>query len=296
MRQRFLLITLVFMIIFTLTACGDSSKHEGEAKTPSGSRVQKGRDYLDVVKNFEEKGFTNIKTEALGDLVTGWLTKEGEVESVSVDGDEDYSADIWYPNNVEVIITYHTVPEKNNDNNISKNDNESLKIKPPYDNNSVDGLNYLDVIEAFKNAGFTNINIEKRFEAEYWGYEENTVANIYINNSGTFNTEKSYNPNSEVRIDYYVISKSDPKSDTELTQYYAQIAFEDYAKKQYPYGFKCHWLLDLRNAEQNPDGSWFFKVGVTITNQYGTERKAIAEGTISGTDQNSKVDQFYCSN
>ncbi|MEH6993712.1 hypothetical protein V7075_13520 [Neobacillus drentensis] len=96
-------------IIITLVGCaGDSNEHEGEAKTPSGSSIQKGRDYQEVVNDFKGKGFKNIKTEKLEDLITGWLTKDGQVESVSVDGDKDYSPDVWYSNNVKVVITYHT--------------------------------------------------------------------------------------------------------------------------------------------------------------------------------------------
>ncbi|WP_347223666.1 DUF4839 domain-containing protein, partial [Bacteroides congonensis] len=76
------------------------------------SSAQKGRNYQDVIKDFESKGFTNIQVEPIDDLVTGWMTKDGEVEEVSVDGDKDYSPDRWYPNDVEVIITYHTFPEE----------------------------------------------------------------------------------------------------------------------------------------------------------------------------------------
>jgi hypothetical protein len=47
-------------------------------------------DYKIAVDAIKEKGFMNVKTEVLKDLVTGWLTKEGEAESVSVDGRSDY--------------------------------------------------------------------------------------------------------------------------------------------------------------------------------------------------------------
>lgn len=104
---------IAFILVFSLAGCdNDPNAHEGEAKTPSGSSVQKGRDYQDVIADFEGKGFTNIKTVVLDDLITGWMTKDGEVESVSVDGDIDYSPDRWYPNDVEVIVTYHTFPVK----------------------------------------------------------------------------------------------------------------------------------------------------------------------------------------
>lgn len=109
--RKFLAACMAIVMIFTIAGCS-SEGHEGEAKTPSGSSIQKGKDYQKVVDEFESSGFTNIKLEKLDDLVTGWLTKDGEVESVSVDGDTGYSADTWYPADAEVVITYHTFPEK----------------------------------------------------------------------------------------------------------------------------------------------------------------------------------------
>lgn len=111
---------MVIVMAFSIAGCS-SEGHEGQAKTPSGSSVQHGRDYQEVYEQFEKKGFTNIQFEVLDDLVTGWLTKDGEVESVSVDGDTGYSADKWYPADVEVIITYHTFPNKDGGNDTSDN-------------------------------------------------------------------------------------------------------------------------------------------------------------------------------
>lgn len=113
--KKLLSLFIVIAMLFGVTGCSSES-HEGEAKTPSASSVQKGRDYQQVLEQFEEKGFTNIKLETLDDLVTGLLTKDGEVESVSVDGNLGYSADTWYPADVEVIITYHTFPDKESEN------------------------------------------------------------------------------------------------------------------------------------------------------------------------------------
>lgn len=109
--KKLLSLCLALLMIFGIVGCGADS-HEGEAKTPSASSVQQGRDYRDVYDTFAEKGFTNIQFEVLDDLVTGWLTKDGEVESVSVDGDTGYSADKWYPADVEIVISYHTFPSE----------------------------------------------------------------------------------------------------------------------------------------------------------------------------------------
>lgn len=114
--KKLLSLCIAILMVFCIAGCS-SEGHEGQAKTPSGSGIQHGRDYQEVYEQFKENGFTNIQFEVLDDLITGWLTKDGEVESVSVDGDTDYSADEWYPADVEVIITYHTFPNKESGDN-----------------------------------------------------------------------------------------------------------------------------------------------------------------------------------
>lgn len=109
--KRIISFLVACILTITVVGCGEQS-HEGEAKTPSASSAQEGRAYRDVINDFEEKGFTNIKTVVLEDLVTGWLVQDGEVDSVSVDGDEDYTPDTWYPKDVEVVVKYHTFPEE----------------------------------------------------------------------------------------------------------------------------------------------------------------------------------------
>lgn len=120
-------IALIVFINLAFSDGGESKSHKGEAQTPSGSSIQKGEDYKDVVKEFEDSGFKNIKTKKLDDLITGWVTGDGEVESVSVDGDKDYSPDDWYPNDVEVVITYHTFPEEKKSDTNSNGENNTEK-------------------------------------------------------------------------------------------------------------------------------------------------------------------------
>lgn len=67
-----------------------------------------GKDYSDVKVQLANRGFTNIKTEAVKDLFTGWLTSEGSVDKVSVAGDTVFSKDSVYSADVEIVIYYHT--------------------------------------------------------------------------------------------------------------------------------------------------------------------------------------------
>lgn len=43
-----------------------------------------------VKKRFEKEGFTNIKESPIEDLIFGWLTKDGEIESITIDGEETF--------------------------------------------------------------------------------------------------------------------------------------------------------------------------------------------------------------
>lgn len=137
--KKMISVLLVCIMVMALVGCGgNSNKHEGEAKMPSGSSVQKGRDYNKVLDDFKSKGFNNIKTEKLEDLITGFITKDGEVEEVSVGGDVDYSADEWISADAEVIIKYHTFKEKDtesaaeseakDDSNVNKPTEELLTV------------------------------------------------------------------------------------------------------------------------------------------------------------------------
>jgi hypothetical protein len=128
--KRIICLILLLSMCLSVTACGDGESHIGEAKTPSGSSAMKGRDYQDVIENFKEKGFTNIRTEKIEDLIAGWLTKDGEVEEVSVGGDVEYSPDKWLPADTEVLIKYHTFPSNEEDSSWTEKDDSSKQPFP----------------------------------------------------------------------------------------------------------------------------------------------------------------------
>ena len=255
---------------------------KGKIKLPYGLSKFKDEDVKEVAAELRNWGFTNITEVPVYDIYFGW-TAEGSVEKVTINGNGDCQADESFDPNTPIIITYHLSV-----------DSDPSKIKPPYDTDTAKGTNYEVVVQAFKDAGFTNIVTYERRESSFWGYEENTVANIYIDGNGTFETSKAFSPDAEVRIDYYVTIDSSV-STTQLSKYYAKKAFEEYGERIYPFGFKCHWILNQIHAEQDSEGVWFFKVGVTITTIYGTKIETIAEGMVSGSDSQPKVTQFYVS-
>lgn len=87
--------------------------HEGQVQAPVSSSDAKRENYSDVVGSFERAGFTNVSTEEIKDLYFGWLTTDGSVEDVSIDGSTDYGTDDWFQPDVGVVIRYHTFYERN---------------------------------------------------------------------------------------------------------------------------------------------------------------------------------------
>jgi len=346
--------SLVLIISLMLTACSDSDKHEGEAKTPSASSTQKGRNYQDVIDTFEEKGFININTEVLDDLITGWLTKDGEVESVSVDGNVDYTANVWYPNDVEIVITYHTFPlakeeisspefsDKPNSQESEQleNQNENVNFPVEYamraavvaftnryadDVFTNDGNNYdiskfhsyADISGFFMyitSEGTWSVKDENTWHVEHLKLkvnEYNTTIDATLDVrydgenytiSNLFGTAPSYDDISDFEREddfslFFIVTPEligdDRVAVKELREDVAKKAFETYGEYMYPYGFKCHWLTGTEEHEQSYDGSWYFKVSVTITNQYDASREATAEGFVNNTTESVEDFNVY---
>lgn len=83
---------------------------DGEIMMPQALSSFKYKNYLDVQNTLENLGFTNISTEILYDIHWGW-TAEGEVESVSIDGNADCVRGDIFSADSPIIITYHMKEE-----------------------------------------------------------------------------------------------------------------------------------------------------------------------------------------
>ena len=190
---------LALAVCFSLIGCGGNS-HEGEVKTPSESSQLKGKSYEEVIDIFTEKGFTNIQTEALEDLIFGWLTKDGEVEAVSVGGDVDYSADKWVPADIEVVIRYHTFPLNDGETKETKSDEDTKETEASVVETEPSGETKEPVEEILTVENCPDLNtllslkdpfdsFVKEFATKYKGCTIEFDGNIaYLNNHGSYKT------------------------------------------------------------------------------------------------------------
>ncbi len=110
----------------TVSVDADVELTVDQVKAPvSAKDLKYNKDYRDVVKLFEEAGFTNIITEKNPDLIIGLLANENELDKVSIDGKDEFAEGEVFDNNAEVRIIYHTYPEQS----ISESKDEQSQVE-----------------------------------------------------------------------------------------------------------------------------------------------------------------------
>ena len=68
----------------------------------------KGMDFKEAQMIIKSDGFSNITLKKKEDVVLGLFAKEGEVESVTINGSSRFTAGDWFEQNSKIVITYHT--------------------------------------------------------------------------------------------------------------------------------------------------------------------------------------------
>ena len=232
-----------------------------------------------VIQQLKTSGFTNVKEEAIYDIVWG-ITPEESIQSVIIDGRQDYRRGEILNKDVEVIVRYHLDEDK-----------DPNKLRLPFSLDVAKGMNYEEVKKALINEGFTNVECKTSSGLFYKKYQKDEVITIRINHF-TMNYEKAYSPDSNIVIYYYDQETNDESNNQSVNEFDAISAFEEYGKALYPYGFQCHWITELKQKEKLQDGSWYLEVGVSVTNESKDKVKAIAKGIVAGTSSNPIVLEF----
>ena len=99
---------LALCILFTIIGSLFSGPGSDEVQMPCSSSDLEGENYVEVVQQLKDMGFTRIKITPIHDLVTGWITDDGDVEKVSIGGDTDFEEGEIFEKDEPVTVTYHT--------------------------------------------------------------------------------------------------------------------------------------------------------------------------------------------
>ncbi len=102
----------ILLLIFLSESMQPRKLNFNEVQLPISAEEYIDENYETVANEFKNMGFTNIECIAQNDLITGWFTKDGAIERISIDGDYQFeSGDIFTKDSI-VSITYHTYKDK----------------------------------------------------------------------------------------------------------------------------------------------------------------------------------------
>lgn len=73
----------------------------------------------------------------------------------------------------------------------------------------------------------------------------------------------------------------------------AWVAFSEYGKEMYPYGFKLHYIREKIGEEAYDENTWSLKAKATITNAFGAKYDTVVEAKVTGTEDYPRVYDFY---
>lgn len=107
------IISILFFLL--LTGCTNSEENNNEIKLTTSAKELKKENFFDVETRLKKEGFENIELKEDPDLVTGWITKEGDVEKVSINGVTDFETGDVFDKDAKVVIIYHVFPEESSE-------------------------------------------------------------------------------------------------------------------------------------------------------------------------------------
>ena len=206
------------------------------------------------------------------------------------------------------------------------------EVKLPYASDLV-GKNYKQVVKIFSDRGFTNIetrpmndlndefldengqvhkvsvNGETNFSPggkEGWVAKNSDVVVVYHSFAETpeITTQKSTTAKTTTAKTTQRIENTESTSETSyqlpiyttsasLDAAAAWIFADQYGKKEYPYGFKLHWMTGKLAERAEDDNTWFLKATCDVKNAYGTWAKGLnCEARVTGTNDLAMVIYF----
>jgi len=154
----------------------------------------------EVKEHLLKAGFIDIELERV--FEKSRLTKEGQVVSISINGQEDFKAGEWYARNAKLLVRYYK-PKTEEEIAIE----HSGQIRVPDAAKKYIGREYSQVVNELKDVGFTNVLIDcQQNVKKSWLTKDGSISRITIGGDAEFEKGDWYQPESVVRILYYDFS------------------------------------------------------------------------------------------
>lgn len=200
------------IVIFYHTFTENESVESSEWTVTPDGKIQVGKkpsdfvhkDKDEVSKLLTEMGFENIKFSPIPDLILGWLTSDGEVDRVSINGKTDYSAKDSFDKNAEIIIYYHTFSEDSTTTSPTDTVKPEGKIQIGKRASDFHQMDKEEVAKLLTELGFSDITYSPITDLiTGWLTKDGSVEDVSINGRKDYKKDEFFAPDSKVIIFYH---------------------------------------------------------------------------------------------
>lgn len=147
-----------------------------------------GSDFRKVVSQVSNSGFEFVHSVPSEELSLKEIDRKGLVKSISINGYSTFSANAVFPFNAKIVINYYTL----------------MKVTPPYTSSQAKGKNYMDVISAFRRAGFDSFETRIIYDLIFgWLKKDGAVEQISINGCNKFDLTTSFRLDAKIVVTYH---------------------------------------------------------------------------------------------
>lgn len=171
-----------------------------ELPLPEASRYYVGKNYVDVKSQLSDIGFSNI--ELRRKIERSKMTKNGQVLSIEIDGEGEFSIGSWYRSDSKIVITYY---EPETEEEIAAAHPEEIRV--PDSSKRYIGRNYQQVIDELKDAGFGEFVLEEQKDLKKgWLNKEGSISKIAIGGQTQFEKGNWFKSETTIRITYHTFA------------------------------------------------------------------------------------------
>lgn len=186
---KFIVLGLVgLLMIVNIASYSWTDKDYSEAtvyvNTPYSSEDCLGKNYSTVKSDLETAGFVNISEEIIEDVELTETDKNGMIESISINGISDFSANEKFNSLAKIIITYHSYKH----------------INAPVSSADAKTMEPTALLKAFSDAGFVNISTAEEFDLDPDTSSLDYENQVIINEDEIFDVNTKIPVNADIKI------------------------------------------------------------------------------------------------
>ena len=180
------------------------------------------KSHTEVKNKFNSAGFYDVTEESIPDLEYSQKSKVGTVQSVTINNSNKFGEDSKFRKTAKIVIKYHLL----------KN------VLSPFSSDEAKEIDPKELVKSFKEAGFGSIKTEEVFDLDPDTSEKKYINDVTIGGSNTFNTNKEFPVDTEIKIvTHKPFKKCSLKiaisfiSNTNASEYDVNYSFNDENKK-----------------------------------------------------------------